>query len=90
MKDAGLVRELRGSRFRLTAEVADAARLEDVTAAYVQRKEADRAKLERMAAYAQSGSCRWKLLLELLCASPAPERCTGYPNPQEHQRRWFW
>ena len=42
MKDAGLVRELRGARFRLTTEVRDTAQLENVAAAYARRKEADR------------------------------------------------
>ena len=93
MKDAGLVRELRGSRFRLTAEVADAARLEDVTAAYVQRKEADRAKLERMAAYAQSGSCRWKLLLEYFDEPDGLARCgecDNCRNPRNCSMRFPW
>jgi len=61
MKEAGLVRELRDARFKLAAGGATAAGLEDVAKAYAERKEGDRAKLERMAAYAHSASCRWKI-----------------------------
>ena len=35
-----------------------------IAAEYESRQEADRGKLERIALYAQSASCRWKLLLE--------------------------
>jgi ATP-dependent DNA helicase RecQ len=64
MKEAGVVGELRGSRFRLTGTSTEPAQLEQVARSYAQRKDADRTKLERMEAYAQSALCRWKLLLE--------------------------
>ena len=88
MKDAGLVRELRGARFRLTAEAADAAQLGEVASAYAQRKEADRAKLESMASYAQTATCRWKILLEYFSEADAVDRCgecDNCRNPPELQ-----
>lgn len=88
MKDAGLVRELRGARFRLTTEVSDTAQLENVAAAYARRKEADRTKLEKMTGYAQSAMCRWKLLLDYFDEPDAVERCgecDNCKNPPELQ-----
>jgi ATP-dependent DNA helicase RecQ len=80
MKDAGMVRELRGARFRLTPAAAEGARLEDVARAYIERKEGDRAKLEKMTSYAQSAMCRWKLLLDYFNERDAVERCGECDN----------
>jgi ATP-dependent DNA helicase RecQ len=93
MKEAELVRELRGARFKLTAAGAKATAMEDVAKAYAERKEKDREKLERMAAYAQTASCRWKMLMDYFgeegmdacgtcdnCVSPLTEQ---YPAPAE-------
>jgi ATP-dependent DNA helicase RecQ len=80
MKEAGIVRELRGSRFRLNDATTTALQLEDVARAYVARKDADRAKLERMEAYAQSASCRWKLLLEYFSETEMVEHCGTCDN----------
>ena len=63
MKEVGLVRELRGSRFRLNAKDVGNATIEEVAREYAARMEGDRAKLQRMALYAQSAQCRWKELL---------------------------
>ena len=89
MKEAGIVRELRGSRFRLADRNIDAGRLEEVAAAYARRKEADRGKLERMTGYAQSALCRWKLLLDYFAEPDAIERCgtcdnCRHPLDQQH------
>jgi ATP-dependent DNA helicase RecQ len=75
MKEAGIVRELKGSRFRLTEATTSADRLEAVAGAYARRKEGDRMKLERMASYAQSVTCRWKLLLEYFGETDVVEQC---------------
>ena len=81
MKELGQVRELRGSRFRLTgAEALPAERLEEVARQYAERHEADRTKLERMATYAQSASCRWKLLLEYFEEADGFDRCDTCDN----------
>jgi ATP-dependent DNA helicase RecQ len=88
MKEAGLVRELRGSRFKVVSSGANAARLEDVARAYAERKEGDRAKLERMTSYAQSAMCRWALLLDYFGEPEAVERCgdcDNCRNPPEEQ-----
>lgn len=80
MKDLGLVRELRGARFRPIADAPGAARLEDIAREYAERKEADREKLERMAGYAQSAMCRWKILLDYFGEVDAVERCGECDN----------
>ena len=88
MKDVQLVRELRGSRFRLVETAMDGASLEEISRQYAERKEADRRKLEKMASYAQSGTCRWKLLLDYFAEGDGFERCGDCDNcrqPPEEQ-----
>ena len=88
MKDVGLVRELRGSRFKLLADGTGGASLEQVAREYAERKEGDRNKLERMSAYATSGACRWKLLLDYFSEGEDFERCGECDNcrrPPEQQ-----
>ncbi|MGH9308506.1 MAG: RecQ family ATP-dependent DNA helicase [Vicinamibacterales bacterium] len=80
MKTLGLVRELRGSRFRLLQADVPAARIEEVASAYASRQDADRDKLEKMASYAQSAQCRWKLLLEYFKEADTFDRCGSCDN----------
>ena len=80
MKALELVRELRGSRFRLLDHDVPAARLAEVAGEYAGRQSADREKLERMASYAQSAMCRWKLLLEYFQENDSFERCGTCDN----------
>jgi ATP-dependent DNA helicase RecQ len=80
MKTLGLVRELRGSRFKLLQADVPAERMEAVAHEYASRQQADREKLERMAAYAQSAMCRWKLLLDYFKEGESFERCGSCDN----------
>jgi ATP-dependent DNA helicase RecQ len=64
LKDAGLVRELKGSRFRLLRAGLVRRELELVAAECEAKAERDREKLERVMLYGQSAECRWKLLHE--------------------------
>ncbi|HEX6976050.1 MAG TPA: ATP-dependent DNA helicase RecQ [Vicinamibacterales bacterium] len=80
MKDLGLVRELRGSRYRLTDKDVTADDIERVAQQYSARQEADRDKLERMALYAQSAQCRWKMLLENFGEADGFDRCGTCDN----------
>ena len=79
MKDLGIVRERRGARYALTGDVP-AARIEDIAAQYAARQDADRTKLEKMAGYAQSAGCRWKLLLEYFGEAHGFDRCGACDN----------
>jgi superfamily II DNA helicase RecQ len=47
---------------------------------YAARQDADRTKLERMAQYAQSAMCRWKLLLDNFSESADFETCGTCDN----------
>ena len=47
---------------------------------YATRQEADRAKLERIAQYAQSAACRWKLLLDNFGETEGFEQCGTCDN----------
>jgi ATP-dependent DNA helicase RecQ len=80
MKDVGMVREQRRSRFKLLDGDASDARLEEVARQYAERKDADREKLERMASYAQSGLCRWKVLLDYFNEGTDFDRCGECDN----------
>ncbi len=75
MKALKIVREGRGARFRLTSESVDPARVDAVVAEYAARQEADKEKLQRMAAYGQSAMCRWKILLEYFGEGEGFDRC---------------
>lgn len=57
-----------------------AARLRELAAAYGQKREMDKAALERMVFYAQTGQCRWRVVLEHLEGEGAPERCGHCDN----------
>jgi ATP-dependent DNA helicase RecQ len=83
MKSLELVRELRGSRFRLLQADVPASRIEDVAKEYTGRQTADREKLERVASYAQSASCRWKLLLDYFEEGARFEQCGTCDNCME-------
>jgi ATP-dependent DNA helicase RecQ len=84
MKELELVRELRGSRFRLRTDAeVPIDELERVAKQYAARQDADRTKLERMALYAQSAACRWKLLLEYFGEGEGFDRCGECDNCRE-------
>jgi ATP-dependent DNA helicase RecQ len=80
MKDLRVVRELRGSKFKLTAREISAEAIETLSNEYAARIDGDREKLERMAQYAQSGRCRWKELLEYFGEGDGFDRCATCDN----------
>lgn len=54
--------------------------LRTLMAAYRDKRELDRETLERMVFYAQTGQCRWRVLLEHLEGEPGFERCKHCDN----------
>jgi ATP-dependent DNA helicase RecQ len=54
---------------------------------YVDKAEADREKLERMVFYAQTGLCRWRVLLDYFGESLPADRCGRCDNCQRMMRR---
>ncbi len=83
MKDLRVVRELRGSKYRLTEREISSKAIEDLGRQYTARIEGDREKLERMASYAQSPRCRWKDLLDYFREGDEFERCGVCDNCTE-------
>jgi ATP-dependent DNA helicase RecQ len=88
LKDAGLVRETKGPRFRLLRAGLVRGELEMVAAECAAKAEKDREKLERVMLYGQSAECRWKLLHEYF-DEPFEEgacgNCDNCLNPLEEQ-----
>jgi ATP-dependent DNA helicase RecQ len=80
LKDAGVVRELRGVKFRLLEPDRTTDDLEALTAGYHEREEADRARLDRMIMYAQTALCRWKALLAYFGEATDIDRCGHCDN----------
>jgi ATP-dependent DNA helicase RecQ len=91
MKDMKLVRELRGAKFKLLKTGLSGEELERLAGQYEEKSGKDRRKLEQMMLYAQSGSCRWKVLLEYFgdeSREPGGEQCGVCDNcvsPPEEQ-----
>jgi ATP-dependent DNA helicase RecQ len=64
LKDGKLLRQNRRLEYLPTALEPRAALFDELAEVYARKQERDREALEQMEAYAVSGSCRWKLLLD--------------------------
>jgi ATP-dependent DNA helicase RecQ len=62
LKEIDLVKELRGSRFRLLRVGVGRTELEELARLSEEKAAKDREKLERVMLYGQSAACRWRLL----------------------------
>ena len=80
LKDAGLVRERRGSRFARGGRVAGDDALDLLARTYRERGDRDREKLERMEEYARTAYCRWVALHEWFGEAMPVERCGRCDN----------
>ncbi|WP_431262211.1 RecQ family ATP-dependent DNA helicase [Roseateles chitinivorans] len=70
-----------GDAFQLTDPVpGDAASLREALARYEAKAGQDRRRLEQMVFYAQSGLCRWRVMLEAFDEAAGFERCHGCDN----------
>jgi ATP-dependent DNA helicase RecQ len=88
LKELKLVRELRGTRFRLARAEVSRVELEEAARRCEELGERDREKLERMMLYGQSAACRWRLLHEYFDAPFKDVRCGNCDNclhPLEEQ-----
>jgi ATP-dependent DNA helicase RecQ len=88
MKEMRLVKEGRGAQFKLLKAGLGLDELARISKQYEEKSEKDREKLERMALYAQSGACRWKLLLKYFGEEEDFDRCGCCDNclhPLEEQ-----
>jgi ATP-dependent DNA helicase RecQ len=75
-----LVVQSRDGRLRLAATVARPERLRELTEGYGRKRDLDREALERMVFYAQTGQCRWHVLLDHLEDGAPFERCGHCDN----------
>jgi ATP-dependent DNA helicase RecQ len=76
-----IVVQARDGSLRLAARPASSARMRELTQGYGRKRDLDREALERMVFYAQTGQCRWRVLLEHLEEGGAPfERCEHCDN----------
>ena len=80
LKDLKLVRELRGTQFRLLKLDIKQAELEALSRVAEEKVEKDKEKLERMMQYGQSAMCRWRLLHEYFREQMDAERCGNCDN----------
>jgi ATP-dependent DNA helicase RecQ len=88
LKEMKVVKELRGSKFRLLQVEVKRRELEYLSRLSEEKVEKDRVKLERMMQYGQSAMCRWRLLHDYFGEEMADERCGHCDNcvhPLEEQ-----
>jgi ATP-dependent DNA helicase RecQ len=75
-----IVRQEQDGSLRLLQAQAGGARMRELTEAYGKKRDLDREALERMVFYAQTGQCRWRVLLDHLEDGAPFERCSHCDN----------
>ena len=80
LKHAQVLRADRRGRLSVRQRAAGKVDFSAVLDAYKTRRQQDRETLERMVSYAQSGQCRWQLLLSDLDQAAKPKRCGTCDN----------
>ncbi len=80
LKDGKLLRQDRKLNYAVKQRVPKAGLFAALAQAYTDKQERDRAALEQMVSYAQSGYCRWKLLLDYFGDDSSFERCCTCDN----------
>ena len=69
------------------AALQDRSRIAELARGYAEKAEQDREKLERMVFYAQTGLCRWRVLLDYFGERLEHERCGSCDNCIRMTRR---
>ena len=88
LKELKIVKELRGSTFRLLRVDVNERELEELSRMSEEKVNKDKEKLERMMQYGQSAKCRWRLLHDYFGEEIKDERCGVCDNcihPLEEQ-----
>lgn len=80
LKDGRLLRQNRKLAYLLRPGEARAALFARLEQVYADKRERDRGALEQMVGYAQSGLCRWNLLLDYFGDRAGFERCGNCDN----------
>jgi len=87
LADAGVVRRAAASRLTMVRDPLTHTGVAEVAARYTQKAEQDREKLERMVFYAQTGFCRWRVLLDYFGDGLAGDRCGTCDNCRRSQAK---
>lgn len=88
LKELKIVKELRGSQFRLLRSDVTESELRELSRRAEEKVEKDKEKLELMMQYGQSAKCRWRLLHDYFEEEMEQERCGNCDNcrhPLEEQ-----
>lgn len=80
LRRRGIVEQDEEGGLRLLRRRLDYAALAQLMSAYQDKREQDREALEHMVFYAQTGQCRWRVLLEHLDGAAPHERCGHCDN----------
>jgi ATP-dependent DNA helicase RecQ len=80
LKEMKVVKELRGSKFRLLCVNATQRELQVLTRMAEEKAEKDKEKLEHMMQYGQSATCRWRILHDYFGEVMEAERCGDCDN----------
>jgi len=80
LKELKVVKELRGSQFRLLKGDVAQSELKDLSRLSEEKVSKDKEKLERMMQYGQSAMCRWRLLHDYFGEEMEDERCGKCDN----------
>ena len=80
LRRQGIVGELAGGALTLLRPNVDAREIETLVNTYAKRRERDRAALEEMVFYAQTGQCRWQVLLRHFEPDTVHARCAVCDN----------
>lgn len=75
-----LVSQARDGTLKLVGKGATGERMRELTEGYGKKRDLDKEALERMVFYAQTGQCRWRVLLEHLEGEAELERCEHCDN----------
>ena len=80
LRKDGIVAMARDGNLRLLGKRTSSPQVRELTETYGRKRDLDREALERMVFYAQTGQCRWRLLLEHLEGESPFERCGHCDN----------
>jgi len=80
LKELKVVKDLRGSQFRLLKGDVAQSELKDLSRLSEEKVSKDKEKLERMMQYGQSAMCRWRLLHDYFGEEMEDERCGKCDN----------
>ena len=85
--DAGVVGRRAGAHITMKGGSLDSRRIAKLASTYGEKAERDREKLERMVFYAQTGLCRWRVLLDYFGERLEGDHCSHCDNCLRAKRR---